>query len=234
MDVYGGGRGDVLVVDDVHVDLGGGDGHVDLGGDGVHDDHVDLDDDGVHDDRGGLDGDDGHDGHVDRKNLVDNHLLRLPQHLLPVQEILSVLLQRKMEMQLVHLLVLLPLLRQQMLGFQFALRLPMMEILLLMLEFQFVHRLLMWKNLQVFRPSSSEFHRILVVLLPLTSFVHNYPIHPRRNHVVHYCPSLSFLSPLLLNLAYLFYHISYRRIGVCLYWNSALLFVRSGIIENLN
>ncbi|ACK59925.1 hypothetical protein BCB4264_A4849 [Bacillus cereus B4264] len=51
---------------------------------------------------------------------------------------------------------------------------------------------------------------------------------------MHYCPSLSFLSPLLLNLAYLFYHISYRRIGVCLYWNSALLFVRSGIIENLN
>ncbi|KZD31316.1 hypothetical protein B4082_3661 [Bacillus cereus] len=38
---------------------------------------------------------------------------------------------------------------------------------------------------------------------------------------MHYCPSLSFLSPLLLNLAYLFYHISYRKIGVCLYWNSA-------------
>ena len=52
--------------------------------------------------------------------------------------------------------------------------------------------------------------------------------------MVHYCPSLSFLSPLLLNLAYLFYHISYRKIGVCLYWNSALLFVRSGIVENLD
>ncbi|KMQ17594.1 hypothetical protein TU69_20790, partial [Bacillus cereus] len=74
----------------------------------------------------------------------------------------------------------------------------------------------------------------LVVRLPLTSFVHNYPIHLRKIRVVHYCPSLSFLSPLLLNLAYLFYHISYRKIGVCLYWNSALLFVRSEIIESLD
>ena len=72
------GRGDVLVVDDVHDDRGdlggdgghdghgvlggdgGHDGHVDLGGDDVHDGHGDLDD-GVHDDRRG--------GHVDRKTL---------------------------------------------------------------------------------------------------------------------------------------------------------------------
>ena len=65
-DVYDGGRGDVLVVDDVHDDRGdlggdgGHDGHGVLGGDGVHDGHGDLDD-GVHDDRRG--------GHVDRKTL---------------------------------------------------------------------------------------------------------------------------------------------------------------------
>ena len=65
-DVYDGGRGDVLVVDDVHDghgDLGGDgvhDGHGDLGGDDVHDGHGDLDD-GVHDDRRG--------GHGDRKTL---------------------------------------------------------------------------------------------------------------------------------------------------------------------
>ena len=58
------------------------DGHGDLGGGDVHDGHGDLDD-GVHDDRRG--------GHGDRKNLVDNHLL-------PVPEILFVLLQRKMGM----------------------------------------------------------------------------------------------------------------------------------------
>ncbi|BCC26173.1 hypothetical protein BCM0079_4766 [Bacillus cereus] len=44
MDVYDGGLGDVLVVDDAHDDRG------DLGDDGVHDDRGDLGDDGVHDD----------------------------------------------------------------------------------------------------------------------------------------------------------------------------------------
>ncbi|ADY23894.1 hypothetical protein YBT020_23330 [Bacillus thuringiensis serovar finitimus YBT-020] len=95
MDVYDGVRGDVLVVDDVHVDRGD---LGDLGGDGVHVDRGDLDDDGVPGDRGGLDGDDVHDGHVDRKNFADIHLLLLLQHLLPVPEILFVLLQRKMGM----------------------------------------------------------------------------------------------------------------------------------------
>ncbi len=88
-DVYDGGRGDVLVVDDVHDDRGdlggegghdghgvlggdgGHDGHVDLGGDDVHDGHGDLDD-GVHDDHGDLDDgvhDDRRGGHGDRKTL---------------------------------------------------------------------------------------------------------------------------------------------------------------------
>ena len=59
MDVYDGGRGDVLVVDDVHDDRG------DLGGDGVHDGHGVLGGDGVHDGHGVLGGDDVHDGHGD-------------------------------------------------------------------------------------------------------------------------------------------------------------------------
>ncbi len=109
-----------------------------------------------------------------------------------------------------------------MLAFQFAFQPLMLDFLLLMLAFQFAFQPLMLAFLQLLHPSSSAFHRILVALLhPLTSFVHNCPIRLRRSHVVHYCPSLSFLSPLLLNLAYLFYHIFYRRIGVCLYRNSA-------------
>ena len=59
-DVYDGVRDDVLVVDDVHDDLG------DLGGDGVHDGHGDLGGD-VHDGHGDLD--DRRGGHGDRKTL---------------------------------------------------------------------------------------------------------------------------------------------------------------------
>ncbi len=81
-DAFGGVRGDVLVVDDGH----GGRGDVlvvDDGRGGRGDVLV------VDDGRGGR-GDD-----VDHEQLVDDHLLLLPQHLLPVQGILSALLQRK-------------------------------------------------------------------------------------------------------------------------------------------
>mgnify|MGYP006883488257 FL=1 len=110
-DEYGVDRGDVLVVgDDDRADLGDDDvhgGRVGLGDGDDHDDRVDLDDGDDHDGRADLGDGDDHDDradlgdgdvHDDHEQLADNHLLRLPQHLLPVPEILFVPLQRKMGM----------------------------------------------------------------------------------------------------------------------------------------